>query len=125
LTPVQTVSTLPKGFKGKNWPAEVQVHPSGRFVYGSNRGDDSIAGFAVDPKTGKLTPAGHQSARIKTPRNFGIDPTGAWLLVANQASDSVVVFRVDPATGRLEPTGQAAQVPVPVCVKMMPVATPR
>jgi 6-phosphogluconolactonase len=120
LKPVQTVTALPKGFKGKSWTAEVVVHPSGKFVYGSNRGHDSIAVFSVDAKTGQLTPAGHQSDRIKTPRNFAIDPTGAWLLVANQASDSVIVFRIDPDTGRLEPTGHAAEVPVPVCVRMMP-----
>jgi 6-phosphogluconolactonase len=120
LKPVQTVTTLPEGFKGKSWTAEVVVHPSGKFVYGSNRGHDSIAVFRVDAKTGQLTPAGHQSDRIKTPRNFAIDPTGAWMLVANQASDSVIVFRIDPDTGRLEPTGQAAEVPVPVCVRMMP-----
>src|SRR5262249_58936488 len=76
LKGLQTVSTLPEGFKGNTSTAEVQVHPSGKFLYGSNRGHDSIAVFGIDPKTGALTPAGHQSDKIKTPRNFGIDPTG-------------------------------------------------
>lgn len=114
------VSTLPTGFKGDTSTAEVQVHPSGRFLYGSNRGHDSIAIFGIDPKTGALTPTGHQSEGIKVPRNFGIDPTGTFLLVANQASDSLVVFRIDPKTGALRPTGYRAAVPMPVCVKFVP-----
>jgi len=117
--PLQTVSTLPVPYKGEYSTAEVQVHPSGRFLYGSNRGHDSIAIFALDPKTGKLTPAGHQSDGIKTPRNFGIDPTGQFLIVANQGSDSLVVFRIDPATGALQPTGHRVSVPAPVCVKFV------
>jgi 6-phosphogluconolactonase len=121
LEPLQTISTLPSDFKGKNYTAEVQVHPSGRFLYGSNRGHNSIAVFAIDPATGKLTATGHQSGQIKTPRNFGIDPTGSHLLVANQDSDSIVVFRIDAAIGELRPTGITAEVPVPVCVKMMPI----
>ena len=120
LDPIQSVSTLPKGFKGRNYPAEVQVHPSGKFLYGSNRGHNSIAVFAIDPQTGKLKPVGHQSDKIKTPRNFAIDPTGTYLLVANQDSDSVLVFRIDPDTGELRPTGNAVEVPTPVCLKMMP-----
>jgi 6-phosphogluconolactonase len=120
LKGLQTVSTLPEGFKGNTSTAEVQVHPSGKFLYGSNRGHDSIAVFRIDPKSGALTPAGHQSDKVKTPRNFGIDPTGKYLIVANQGSDSLVVFRIDPATGALTTTGNVAEVPVPVCVKMMP-----
>jgi 6-phosphogluconolactonase len=120
LKTLQTVPALPKGFKGSSTTAEVQVHPSGKFLYGSNRGHDSIAIFTIDPKTGELTPAGHQTDKIKTPRNFGIDPTGRWLLVANQGSDSVVVFRIDAKTGQLEPTGIVVAVPAPVCVKTMP-----
>ncbi len=120
LTILQTLSTLPPGVKVTNYPAEVQVHPSGKFLYGSNRGHDSIAVFAIDPQTGKLRPAGHQGQGIKTPRNFGIDPTGKYLIVANQDSNSLVVFRIDPSTGELKPTGTVVEVPRPVCVKMMP-----
>ena len=122
LSPMQTVSTLPSDFDGKNTTAEVQAHPSGKFLYGSNRGHDSIAIFAIDPATGKLTPAGHQSTQGKTPRNFGIDPTGAYLLAANQGSDTIVVFRVDANTGGLSPTGNVVRVSKPVCVKMIPMA---
>jgi 6-phosphogluconolactonase len=122
LTPVQSVPTLPKAVKG-NSTAEVQVHPSGKFVYGSNRGHNSIAVFTVDQATGKLTPAGHQGMGIKIPRNFGIDPTGKYLLVANQGSDSIIVFEIDQQTGALKPTGQKVEVGRPVCVKFM--AVPR
>jgi 6-phosphogluconolactonase len=111
------VSTLPDGFDGKNTTADIHVHPSGKFVYGSNRGHDSIAIFAVDSTTGKLTAIGHQSTQGKTPRNFGIDPSGAYLLAANQDTDNVVAFRIDAATGKLRPTGQSIHVPMPVCVK--------
>ncbi|MDD4890481.1 MAG: lactonase family protein, partial [Phycisphaerae bacterium] len=108
LTEVQTVSTLPAGVPAvaeETSTAEVAVHPSGRFLYGSNRGHGSIAVFAIDEKTGKLTPISHQSTLGKTPRNFGIDPAGNWLLAANQDSDSIVVFRIDARTGGLTPTG--------------------
>jgi 6-phosphogluconolactonase len=120
LMPVQTVSTLPAGFKGQSWTAEVQVHPSGKFLYGSNRGHNSIAVFTIDPDTGKLTPAGHQAQGIKVPRNFGIDPTGTFLVVANMEGNDLVVFRIDPKTGALEPTGHTAKVAAPVCVKFVP-----
>jgi 6-phosphogluconolactonase len=119
LQTLQTVATLPEGFEGKNTTADIHVHPSGKFVYGSNRGHDSIAIFAVDTATGKLAPIGHQSTQGKTPRNFGLDPTGAYLLAANQDTDNVVVFRIDAATGKLEPTGQSIRVPMPVCVKFL------
>ena len=118
---IQTLSTLPDGFdKSKNSTAEIAVHPSGKFVYVSNRGHDSIAIFKVDQKTGKLTAAGHQSTQGKTPRNFGIDPTGRFLLAANQGSDTVVVFAIDQQTGALSPTGTVANVPTPVCVTFLP-----
>ncbi|MFN4179154.1 MAG: lactonase family protein [Armatimonadota bacterium] len=120
LTELQTVSTLPEGFAGNNTTAEVQVHPTGKFLYGSNRGHDSIAIFAIDEATGKLTSVGHQSTQGKTPRNFGIDPTGTYLFAANQDSDNIVVFRIDPQTGRLEPSGRIIEVPTPVCVKFLP-----
>ncbi len=119
LTPGQSVSTLPRGFKGNTSTAEVVVHPSGKFVYGSNRGHDSIAIFTVNEQTGALTSAGHQGQGIRTPRNFVIDPTGAYLLVANQDGDSVIVFRVDPMTGALTPTGGRAEVPTPVCLRFL------
>jgi 6-phosphogluconolactonase len=119
LTSLQTVPSLPETFKG-NSTAEVVVHPSGKFLYGSNRGYNSIASFAIDPGTGKLTPAGQQRADIKIPRNFNIDPTGKFLVVANQDGDSLVVFRIDEKTGALEPTGHTARVPMPVCVKFVP-----
>jgi 6-phosphogluconolactonase len=119
LTPLKSVSTLPVAYRPEYSTAEVQVHPSGRFLYGSNRGHDTIAIFAIDPKTGALTASGHQAAGIKTPRNFGIDPTGRFLIVANQDSASLVVFRIDQQTGALTPTGQRVAVPTPVCVKFV------
>jgi 6-phosphogluconolactonase len=124
LTPHQAISTLPDGVtdrKGMS-TAEVQVHPSGKFLYGSNRGHHSIAIFSIDPATGKLKAIGHQGQGIKTPRNFGIDPTGNYLLVCNQDSDSVIVFRIHQTTGQLEPTGSTVTVGKPVCVKFMPLA---
>jgi len=124
LSTLQTITTLPEGVtdrKGMS-TAEVVVHPSGKFLYGSNRGHHSIAAFAIDQSTGKLTAIGHQGKGIKTPRNFNIDPTGHYLLVANQDGDSVVVFKVDQATGKLEPTGSNIEVPTPVCVKFLPLA---
>ena len=114
---LQNVSTLPEGYdKPGNSTAEIAVHPSGKFLYVSNRGHDSIAVFKIDAASGKLTPAGHQSTGGKTPRNFGISPGGKFLLAANQNSGSVVVFRIDPETGALTPTGSTAAVPSPVCV---------
>jgi 6-phosphogluconolactonase len=115
----EPVSTLPEKTPG-NSTAEVRVHPSGKFVYVSNRGHDSIAIFAIDPKTGGVKPIGHQSTEGKTPRNFGIDPEGKFLVAANQDSGTVVVFKIDPETGLLKPTGHTAKVPMPVCVKMAP-----
>jgi 6-phosphogluconolactonase len=115
LTEVQTLSTLPKDFSGKSTAAEIAMHPSGKFLYGSNRGDDSIAVFAVNRKSGKLTLVEHQSTQGRTPRHFAIDPTGRWLLAENQASDSVVVFALKPDTGKLNPTGQTVAIGAPVC----------
>jgi len=122
LTPKQTLSTLPEGFKGTNYPADIRVHPSGKFVYGSNRGHNSIVTYAVDPASGRLTYVGNQSAGIKNPRNFTLDPTGKFLLVANQDLGTVVVFRVDPAAGAPEPTGRSVKVPKPVCLLFRPPA---
>ena len=117
LKEIQTIGTTPAGFTGENDTAEVQVHPNGKFLYGSNRGHNSIAVFAIDRKKGTLTPIEHVSTQGKIPRNFGIDPTGSFLLAANQDTDNVVVFRIDAKTGRLTPTGQVLQVGTPVCVK--------
>jgi 6-phosphogluconolactonase len=117
LQELQTISMLPQGFSGSNTAAEVQVHPSGRFVYASNRGHDSIVIYAVDPQSGHLTLVGHQSTQGKTPRNFGIDPTGTYLLAANQQSDSIVAFKIDTTEGTLTPTGATAHVASPVCVR--------
>ena len=102
--------------------AEVVVHPSGKWLYGSNRGHNTIAIFAIDEKTGALTAVGHQGKDIKTPRNFAIDPTGTFLIVANQDGDSLVLFRIDQKTGELTPTDQRVEVPRPVCVRFVPVA---
>ena len=119
LTEIQTVTTLPNGFEGSNSCAEVRVHPSGKFLYGSNRGHDSIVVYRVDPAKGMLTFVEHETADIKTPRNFNIDPTGKFCLVANQGKDSVVVFRIEKATGALEPTGHKVSVARPVCVRFL------
>jgi len=116
----QTISTLPEGFAGRNSTAEIQVHPSGKFLYGSNRGHDSIAIFAIEPGTGRLASLGQAPSGGKTPRNFGIDPSGRFLIAANQATDNLVVFRIDGQSGRLMPTGQVVAVPSPVCVKFVP-----
>jgi 6-phosphogluconolactonase len=120
LRAVQTISALPENFTGQNTCAEVQVHPSGRFVYGSNRGHDSIAVFAADKESGRLRLVEHQSSRGKSPRHFAIEPGGAWLLAENQGSDSVVVFQIDAPTGRLQPTGQSVTVGAPVCAVFLP-----
>ncbi len=121
LHAIQTVSALPPDFKGKSTSAEIFIHPNGRFLYGSNRGDDSIAVFAVDAQKGTLTPVEYVSTEGKTPRNFALDPSGHYLIAANQESGSLVVFRVDPATGRLTPTGQKEDCPSPTCVLFVPV----
>jgi 6-phosphogluconolactonase len=113
---LQTLSTLPKDFKGRNDDAEVAVHPSGKFLYGSNRGHDSIAVFATDPQTGTLRLIEIVPTGGKEPRSFAIDPTGKYLIAANQNSDSLVVFRIDAESGRLTPAGQTLEVGSPVCV---------
>jgi 6-phosphogluconolactonase len=117
---LQTLSTLPPDFTAHNDTAEIVVHPSGKFLYASNRGHDSIALFAIDPLKGTLTPAGDFSTKGKTPRNFALDPSGNFLLAANQESNNIVVFRIDRATGVLAPTGQVAEVPAPVDVVFVP-----
>lgn len=113
----QTISTLPAGFSGENSCADVHVSPNGKFLYGSNRGHDSIVVFAIEGRSGRLTYVENVSTNGKTPRNFTLDPAGRFLLAANQKSDSVVTFRIDPRTGRLTPTGHIAEIPTPVCLK--------
>lgn len=122
LKTLHTVTTLPDGFEGTNSTAEVQVHPSGAFLYGSNRGHDSLAIFAIDAASGRLRAIGHQPVGGKWPRNFCIDPTGGYILVANKNTNNVVAFRVDAASGRLTPTGRSITVAMPVCVKFAAVA---
>jgi len=124
LKPVQEIGTLPEGFRGESYTAEVVVHPNGRFVYGSNRGHDSLAVFAVDNKTGRLMARGHQSTLGQTPRNFVIDPTGRWLLAENQKSNSVIVLALDPETGALKETVHKIEVPSPVCIRFVKPARP-
>jgi len=116
LAPRDTQSTLPADFKGENTTAEVRVHPNGRFVYGSNRGHDSIAAYAFDAAAEKLVPLGITPVGGRGPRNFALSPDGRWLVAANQNSDSLTVFRVDPDTGRLTPTAATATISTPVCV---------
>jgi 6-phosphogluconolactonase len=96
------------------------MHPSGRFLYGSNRGHDSIAIFRIDPDTGILAAAGHVPTQGKNPRGFGIEPQGRFLIAANQDSDNLVVYHIDPATGGLTPSGGTLHVPTPVCITFAP-----
>lgn len=121
LTELETISTLPEGekLKPEYSTAEVQVHPSGKFVYGSNRGHDSITVFAVDEARGTLRWVENKSTQGKTPRGFGIDPSGRYLLAANQDSHTIKVFRIDQSTGRLTATGETLEVGSPVCVKFV------
>ena len=119
LKPIQTVSTLPKGFAGNNSTAEIRVHPTGKFVYCSNRGHDSIAVFTINDKTGELTLVEQEPSGGKTPRNFCLDPSGAFLLAANQNTNNVAVFRVDANTGALTPAGSSIESPKPVCVRFV------
>jgi len=123
LKEIQTLSTLPPGESVKPGysTAEVVAHPSGRFLYGSNRGHDTIVGYTVDPQTGLLAHIANTPTGGKTPRNFAIDPTGTWLLAENQGSDTIVVFRIDATSGKLTSTGHSVQVGSPVCVRFVPV----
>lgn len=118
LNEVQTISTLPGSVEKGFSTAEVQVHPTGKFLYGSNRGHNSIAAFEIG-REGKLEKIQIEPTQGKTPRNFGIDPTGQWLLAANQDSDTIVVFKIDQKTGKLQATGKTVEVGKPVCVKFL------
>ena len=119
LEPLQTLSTLPADFAGRSTCAEVQIAPSGAYLYGSNRGHDSLVIYAVDQARGTLTCVGHQSTLGRIPRNFCVTPEGDYVLAANQDTDNLVVFRLDRASGRLTPTGVEVEVPTPVCVKVL------
>lgn len=115
LKTLHSLSTLPGDFKGESYTAEIMAHPSGRYLYCSNRGHDSIASFTIDPGSGHLTPLAHTPTQGHVPRNFNIEPSGAFLLAANQDSGNLVVFRIDPATGLLTAQGTPIEVPMPVC----------
>lgn len=120
LTPFQTISTLPTDFSGANKTAEIWIHPSGRFVYGSNRGHDSIVSYTRDPETGELIYLDHTPSGGKSPRHFALSPDGQWLITAHEESDDLFVFRVDVETGRLTKTIHTASVPMAVCVLFGP-----
>jgi len=117
---LQTVSALPSGYSSRNDAAEIAIHPSGRWLYTSNRGHDSIAVFAVDPEKGILRKTGDFPTGGKEPRHFAIDPTGRFLLAENQLSNSIVVFGIDPATGALTQVSKTDGVPSPVCLVFLP-----
>ncbi|HJP91838.1 MAG TPA: lactonase family protein [Pyrinomonadaceae bacterium] len=119
LSQIEIVSTLPSDFSGVSYCADVHISSSGKFLYGSNRGHDSIVVFAIDQRTGKLELVQHVSTEGKWPRNFTLDPTGRFLLVANQRTDNVVIFSIDSSTGRLTPTGITEEIPAPVCLKFL------
>jgi 6-phosphogluconolactonase len=121
LQPLQTISALPKDFSGHSEAAEIQVHPSGKFLYASNRGHDSIAVFAIDRDKGTLTPIEYISTKGQSPRHFEIDPSGSLLFAANEKSDNIVIFHINPKTGRLTPTGKTLEVSQPVCIKFVPI----
>lgn len=116
---LDSLSTLPAGFKENNSCADIHFHPNGKFLYGSNRGHNSIVVYAVDTQTGKLTLLQHQSTLGLVPRNFLITPDGKWLLAANQNSSTVAAFHIDAATGLLSQAGAPSAVPTPVCLKLL------
>lgn len=118
--PLQTVSTLPDDFTGETTCADIHLDPAGKFVYGSNRGHDSIAIFAIDQQTGLLDSRGHTPSGGKTPRNFALSPDGRFVFVANQNSNNIVTFQRDEQTGALTPTGASLELPAPVCIVFAP-----
>jgi 6-phosphogluconolactonase len=119
LTEVQTLSTLPGYYDGPNYAAEVAIHPSGKFLYASNRGHNSVVQFNIDGAKGTLTWVEEQSVG-KTPRHFGIHPSGMHLAVANQDSDTVVAARLDPTSGRVYPSQLFEPVASPACIRFLP-----
>jgi len=125
LTKIQDITTIPDGFEGSRSTAECLCHPSGKFLYVSNRGPDSIAVYSIDQTTGLLTWIENKSTGGKIPRNFYIEPHGKWLLAENQESDSVVVFAIDQEKGSLSPTGDSMKVGKPVCIRMYLTSSPK
>lgn len=123
LTPTETTSTLPREFDGHHQAADIHVHPSGTYLYGSNRGHDSIAIFEIDDETGGIDLLGFESTNGSWPRNFAIDPTGSFVFVENRRSDTVIGFMIDQSTGLLTRTGQTLNVPEPVCMRFFPSQT--
>lgn len=118
LSAFQEISTLPAGYSGASTCADLHIGLSGRFLYASNRGHDSIAIYSIDAGTGHLELLGHESTRGGVPRNFAVDATGRWLLVANQDTDQIVLYRIDQATGMLQFSGTELEIPTPVCVRV-------
>lgn len=121
LTRIQTIASIPKDFSKLDESAEIEVAPSGKFLYASNRGHDSIAVFKIDANDGKLTLVEYASTKGESPRNFEISPNGSLLFAANEKSDNIVVFRIHQQTGKLEPTGKVLDVGQPVCVRFVAV----
>jgi 6-phosphogluconolactonase len=119
LKPIDGSPTLPADYMGENSTADIHVSPDGKFLYGSNRGHNSITIYSINQMDGKLQMIDNQSVLGKTPRNFMIDPTGNFLLAANQDSDNIVIFKRNKTTGKLTPTGKEIKVSMPVCLKMM------
>jgi 6-phosphogluconolactonase len=122
LKELQTLRTLPEHYDGPNSCAELDIHPSGKFLYASNRGHNSLVLFNVDPDKGTLTYVEEQGTGGKTPRHFGIEPSAKHMVIANQASDSLLACRIDAGNGRLKPSGVFAEAPTPVCAKFLPPA---
>jgi len=116
----QTISTRPEYFEGANTAAEVGVHPSGKYLYASNRGHNSVVLFSIDPDQGTLAYIEEQGTGGSTPRHFGIEPSAKHLAIGNQQSDTVLVCRIDDGNGRLKPSGVFASAPSPACVKFLP-----
>jgi 6-phosphogluconolactonase len=121
LAEIQTISTLPPGTENQGSTAEVRVHPSGKFLYGSNRGHDSIVVYSIDQNTGQLTYVENEPTQGRTPRNFFLEPSGRFLFAENQQSGTIVVLEIDQQTGALSPTGNSIEVPSPVCIRTIPV----
>jgi 6-phosphogluconolactonase len=119
LTERQTISTLPGDFTGKSYTADLKITPDGRFLYGTNRGHDSIASYRI-AEDGKLTLVGLEPSLGKGPQNLLITPDGRWLLCANMPGNSLVVFQIDAATGKIKPTGEPTATPMPSCIRLVP-----
>jgi 6-phosphogluconolactonase len=117
---IQTASMLPSGFSGRNDAAEIEIHPSGKFLYASNRGHDSFAVYSINKKDGTLTQVEIVPTGGKEPRHFAIDPTGHFLLAENQNTNNIIEFRIDQATGKLTPTGETLTTPSPICISFLP-----